>query len=92
MRRKNAVPIGEGTAAIDRQTLRQLCESKHMSADMVAASLDVPTETVCQWFDGVRIPESKEAILLSNCLGCSLERLYRAILNTPCPQITFSAL
>ena len=92
MQRKNAVPIGKGTAVIDEQTLRQLCESKNMSADMIAASLDVPTETVCQWFDGIRIPEAKETALLAYCLGCSLTRIYGAIINTPCPKLYSSVL
>ena len=65
-----------------RYTLADLICRSNMTVETVAEGLGINQLIVMDWVCGI-VPPTKQVIRLAGLLGCSLETVYEAILNTP---------
>lgn len=84
MQEQKTAPQERGAGANDLTTL---FDRFGFTQEMIAASLGVQTETVEIWCKGMDVPESSQCVALARILGCSLKKVYLAIICTPMSQI-----
>lgn len=59
---------------------------KNCSLSDIAEHLGLPVETVSDWCNGIGMPDGKQAVQISEFIGCEMKELYMAILNTSSPN------
>ena len=65
------------------KNLRQLRLSKGLSVEEVSAATGIHAAVIEQWEEGKLVPSAAGVIKLSSVYGCSLQKVYKALLNTP---------
>ena len=65
--------------------LKNAREAKALSQVALARLLGVDQSTVCLWECGKTFPRPDVAIRLANILGCSLDDIYRAKMESELP-------